>query len=78
VRVVPSADQAVRVQEREEHGRAGRNPAPLDDAAVEVRDDGADLLLAAQVLDRLSQAFGLLAQLERGRQKLVGGHAFAA
>jgi hypothetical protein len=78
VRVVPSADQAFPVQQREEYGRAGRDPAPLDDAAVEVGDDGADLLLAAQVLERLGQAFGLLAQLERGGQEIVGGHALAA
>ena len=77
MRVAPSADQAFRVQEREEYGRAGRDPAPLDDAAVDIRDNGADLLLAAQVLDRLGQAFGLLAQLERGRQELVGGDALA-
>jgi hypothetical protein len=78
MRVVPSADQAFRVQEREEYGRPGGDPAPLDDAAVEVRDDGADLLLATQILDRLGQAFNLLAQLERGGQDLVGGHALAA
>jgi hypothetical protein len=53
MRVVPSADQAFRVQEREEQGRPGRDPAPLDDAAVDIRDDGADLLFAPQVLDRL-------------------------
>jgi len=47
MRVVPPADQALRVQEREEYGRASRDPAPLDDAPVDVRDDGADLLLAA-------------------------------
>ena len=55
VRVVPSADQAFRVQKREEYGRALRDPPPLDDPPVDVRDDGADLLLAAQVLDRLGQ-----------------------
>jgi hypothetical protein len=78
VPLAPFADQHVPVQERQEQRRAGRDPAPLDDAPVEVRDDVADLLLTAQFLDRGGQLLDLLAQLERGGQERLARHALAA
>jgi hypothetical protein len=72
VPLAPLAEQQVPVHQRQEQGRAGRDPAPFDDPAVEVRDDVADLLLAAQVLDRRGQLLDFLAQPERGGQHLVG------
>jgi hypothetical protein len=78
VPLAPFADQHVPIHERQEQRRAGRDPAPLDDPAVEVRDDVADVLLAGQLLDRRGQLFDLLAQQQRGGQHLVGRHALAA
>jgi len=45
------ADQRVRIHQRQVYRRALRDPAPLDDPPVEVRDDIPDLLLAAQFAD---------------------------
>jgi hypothetical protein len=72
VPLAPLADQQVLVHERQEQRRVGRDPAPLGDPAVEVRDHVADLLLGGQVLDRRGQPLDLLAQQERGGQHLVG------
>ena len=78
MRVPPRVDERVRVQEGEEQRRAHRDPAPLEDPPVETGGDLADLLLAAQVPDRLGQPLDLLAQPQRGRQEFLGGHALAA
>jgi hypothetical protein len=66
------------VDEPQGNRRALGNPAPLDYLPVDFRGDVADLLLAAQFVDRLGQPLDLLAQPQRGRQQLLGRYALAA
>jgi hypothetical protein len=58
-------------------GRADGDAAPFDDAAVDVGRDLADLLLRAEIADRLGQPLDLPAQAQRSGQELLGLDALA-
>ncbi len=66
------------VDQRDVHRRADRDAAPLRDAPVEVGGRVAYFLLGAHVRDGIQQPGPFLAQLQRRRQQLVRGDAFAA
>ena len=69
---LPAADQFFRIDQRHEDRRSVREPSPACDPVVEFPDDLAHGLLGAQVLNGLGQPLALLAQLERGRQRILG------
>jgi hypothetical protein len=78
MRVPPPGDHRVLVNQTKVYRRAVGDPAPLRDPPVEALDHRTDLVLGAQVLDRLGQPLDLLAQPQRGWQQLVAGDALAA
>jgi hypothetical protein len=56
--VPPPGHQCFLIDQRQEHGRADGDPAPVQDLLVKPRDSLAHLALGAQVLHRPGQPFG--------------------
>src|SRR5215472_7154125 len=76
--VTPPAGHKLLIDQGHEYGRAKRQPTPIHNPLIKLRNGLAHLTLGAEIRHSFREPLGILPQSQRSRQELFCGHALSA